>query len=285
MRMKKAIAIMSAAGLLLSAVPVMPVQTLTASAANGMNGGHITPDATWSLTIPSGVLTISGSGEIPDYTIDPPPWYDYYGLCKEIIIEEGITSIGVQAFSGLFNVESVEIPDSVTTIKYGAFSGDSALEHITIPKNVQEIQARALGYCPALKEVIIFSRTCSINSDAFLLTNLRDLRKGGIFVYNNCQTKTTLRQAVDSRVIYNIPDLNQDGKINMADAQLQQQIALDEMMGINNPKKNRATDFNRDNHITSLEAQFILNYYMNNTLLEDDYLMFYDIVPEGYLGK
>ncbi|MBR2312940.1 MAG: MerR family transcriptional regulator [Clostridia bacterium] len=44
-------------------------------------------------------LVIYGSGDMPDYTIDDPPWSYFKDQIKTIIIEEGITSIGEDAFS------------------------------------------------------------------------------------------------------------------------------------------------------------------------------------------
>lgn len=44
-------------------------------------------------------LVIYGSGDMPDYIIDNPPWSYFKDQIKTIIIEEGITSIGEDAFS------------------------------------------------------------------------------------------------------------------------------------------------------------------------------------------
>lgn len=44
-------------------------------------------------------LVIYGSGDMPDYDIDNPPWNYFASQIKTIIIDEGITSIGYNAFS------------------------------------------------------------------------------------------------------------------------------------------------------------------------------------------
>lgn len=88
---------------------------------------------------------------------------------------------------------------------------------------------------------------------------------------------------VDS--LYNLPDLNDDGAITAADAQIELAVAMDAQLGQTHELRHRATDFNKDLQITATEAQFILTYYTNNYLMEDEFLTFYDIVPSGYLRK
>ncbi|MBQ9531080.1 MAG: leucine-rich repeat protein [Eubacterium sp.] len=95
-------------------------------------------------------LTISGSGEIKDFSLCEnigknnigvnAPWkdqitnsvFDYQfnsEIIENLVIEEGITSIGEYAFYDYDNLESISIPDSVTSINENAFnqSDDSAL--------------------------------------------------------------------------------------------------------------------------------------------------------------
>ena len=60
-----------------------------------------------------------------------------------IIIPNTITSIGVGAFSGCYNLTSITIPESVTYIGGGAFSGCTNLTSITIPESVTYIGSDA----------------------------------------------------------------------------------------------------------------------------------------------
>ena len=97
MKMKKAIAILSAAGLLLSGMPVSPLQSLTVSAAQSdIESGHLTDTIDWSLDKTTYVLTITGEGAMPDYSEDlrARPWDRYLRYVKKVVISEGITSIG-----------------------------------------------------------------------------------------------------------------------------------------------------------------------------------------------
>lgn len=52
---------------------------------------------------------------------------------EEVIILDGITSIGEDAFNGCSYLRSVTIPDSVTSIGKGAFSGCINLREMTLP--------------------------------------------------------------------------------------------------------------------------------------------------------
>lgn len=86
----------------------------------------------------TGVLTISGSGALKDTTSS-------YGLLEssnykkvtEVIIEEGITSIGKNAFRSA-TLKTISLPSTLTSIGDYAFYY-SSLESITIPANVKTI--------------------------------------------------------------------------------------------------------------------------------------------------
>ena len=75
---------------------------------------------TWSLD-KKGTLTISGKGEMPDYSGDTPPWEKYRDDIKAVVIEKGVTHIGAQCFQFCTNLKSVTIPSSVESIGAAAF--------------------------------------------------------------------------------------------------------------------------------------------------------------------
>ena len=85
----------------------------------------------------------------------------------EVIIPDGVTSIGDSAFYNCSGLTSVTIPDSVTSIGKGAFSYCSGLTSMTIPDSVTSIGERAFYYCSGLTSVTIPDSVTSIGSYAF----------------------------------------------------------------------------------------------------------------------
>ena len=69
-----------------------------------------------------GTLNISGNGKMCSYTsYDSYPWYSYRSQIKKVVISEGVTSIGDEAFKYCTSLSSIEIPSSVTSIGSTAF--------------------------------------------------------------------------------------------------------------------------------------------------------------------
>ena len=128
---------------------------------------------TW--TYGDGTLTISGEGEMYDYSTEAnpenAPWAYYLEEVESIVIEEGVTSVGHQAFSGLFAVTEVSLPDTLTTIGDSAFFNCVALEEIVIPANVTSIGDSAFTFCYALKEITFNGSAPAIGREAFGLVN------------------------------------------------------------------------------------------------------------------
>jgi hypothetical protein len=89
-----------------------------------------------------GVLTVSGSGPMTNYYVADsiwsnwetvlPGWEPYSDQIKEVVVEQGVTSIGNIAFADLYNLEKVTLADSVTNIEWFAFGNDISLTEIDL---------------------------------------------------------------------------------------------------------------------------------------------------------
>lgn len=117
---------------------IAPVASVTASAET-IDSGTLGENLTWVFDN-SWTLTISGTGDIPDFFDDnDAPWYSEKAAINRVVIEDGVTSIGNGAFCNATNLKSVIIPDSVTSIGNGAFSGCTDLKEINVPDSVTSI--------------------------------------------------------------------------------------------------------------------------------------------------
>ena len=88
-------------------------------------------------------------------------------LLTELVIPDGVTSIGTAQFLGFSKVTSIILPDSVVTIEDYAFEYCSSLTSITIPSDVTSIGRYAFGYCTGLISITIPSSVESIGYNAF----------------------------------------------------------------------------------------------------------------------
>lgn len=86
---------------------------------------------------------------------------------KKVIISDGCTSIGNNAFSGHSMLVDIEMPDSIARIGYRAFYGCANLKCITIPFGVTEISDFCFWHCIALMEVNLPRSIVRIGQYAF----------------------------------------------------------------------------------------------------------------------
>ena len=140
--------------------------------STGVFTGKCGDNLTWKIDNDE-VLTISGTGRIPDYN-DPSsggnntaPWYGYAYQIKKVVLGSGVQNIGNDAFADCYGMTDITIPDGVTSIGDSAFDGCSALTEISIPGTVSSIGDSAFYGCSALTEISIPGTVSSIGDSVF----------------------------------------------------------------------------------------------------------------------
>ena len=109
---------------------------------------------------PEGIVTIVYDGTNSDEIKDIPGKVN-------VIVKDGVTEIGYQAFEECSGLTSITLPKSVTKIGNCAFSGCSGLTSITIPESVTEIGDSAFSYCSDLTSITLPKNVTKIGSEAF----------------------------------------------------------------------------------------------------------------------
>ena len=93
--------------------------------------GSCGENLTWVMDPETGVLTISGTGAMTDYSAEgEAPWAGYGAGLKTLVIEEGVTSVGSFAFAGNSGLRTVTIPASVSSIGSQAFADCKSLSSL-----------------------------------------------------------------------------------------------------------------------------------------------------------
>lgn len=128
------------------------IQEIIPNAESGVCG----EEAYWKFDKSSGTLTISGNGAIydsieydevnneliipedEDYTTSAP-WYGFKEKIKKLIVEEGITRIGIANFYSCYYLTDVQLPDTLETVGYAAFCDCIRLEKLDFPDSVKTI--------------------------------------------------------------------------------------------------------------------------------------------------
>lgn len=142
---------------------------------------------TWTLT-EDGLLTISGTGAMDDFAWSSAPWKQFSESIKQVVIEDGVTSIGNHAFFECSSMTNITIPSGVTSIGSHAFYNCSGLKSITIPSGVTSIGDHAFWNCMSLKNITIPSGIRKIEPYTFWgCTSLTSITiPDGVVSIGNC---------------------------------------------------------------------------------------------------
>lgn len=142
--------------LLLSTVPAARAAEESGTCGDGLS---------WTLS--AGTLTISGSGEMTDYTErEMAPWYGLRSRILRLVLPDGLTAVGDLAFYGCDKLTAVVLPDSVTRVGEYAFAECAGLAMLDLG-SVRSVDECAFSECVSLKALRLPASLESIGMKAF----------------------------------------------------------------------------------------------------------------------
>ena len=98
-------------------------------------------DVTWHYGVTTKALTISGTGQMMDYSSDQgsdnqyhstAPWSHFDSEIETVVVVEGVTYIGNDAFAYCPALTSVSLPSTLEAIGNNAFTGCTSLTPVTL---------------------------------------------------------------------------------------------------------------------------------------------------------
>ena len=169
---------------LAAALPIMASADAGGDCGNGVK---------WEYIEDASTLRIYGTGVMDDYDSKSNPYFTYLDDVKTVVIDDGVTKIGNQAFydhESNRSIQSVTMADSVTsigtdafknckslqsiafsdelvTIGNGAFENDGNLTEVDLPDSVQSIGDNAFSYCGRIESVHFPAELKTIGNCAF----------------------------------------------------------------------------------------------------------------------
>lgn len=134
----------------------------------GLYFGNCGNRLTWTLDAETGILTVTGSGDMFAFTEGDAPWEAQKPLIRTLVLEDGVTGIGVAAFAGCENLTSVTAPASLLHIERHAL--DHTAWVAEQPDGVWYVGKIACGYkgeAPSNGELQLKADTEAIAAGAF----------------------------------------------------------------------------------------------------------------------
>lgn len=110
----------------------------------------------WSLDAESGVISITGCGPMTNYRPDrKAPWHGYREQIREIVIGEGVTTLGEYAFVKCPNLIKVQFSSTVDTVRFHGLTECNALTELRFPEGVRVLESRSVAKCMGLRKLYI----------------------------------------------------------------------------------------------------------------------------------
>lgn len=102
-----------------------------------------------------------------DFTINDGVLTGYSGDGVDVVIPDGVTSIGANAFENNTRIKSITIPNSVTTVGEWAFYHCINLTEISMPDSVTQMGTYAFADCTSLEKVKLSGKLTKLDWGIF----------------------------------------------------------------------------------------------------------------------
>lgn len=154
---------------MLSLLMITTVFALPFNASAIEPSGNINENISYTFDSESGLLTVTGTGQLPnDYTFNGSK------DIKKIVIGEGITDIASDTFNYCSNVTELVLPTTLVRIRDYAF-GHLAITQISLPEGFTTADGSAFGYCENVTSISLPSTLESMYGSSFDTTNVSSI--------------------------------------------------------------------------------------------------------------
>lgn len=194
---EKVLSVLIVSIMLLGILPIVPF-TVISKASEMPASGTCGENVAYSFEEDTGVLTISGTGDMVNYYLGKSPFYNNE-VIEKVIIEKGVTSIGNNSFDQCKKITSINIPYGIKTIGYNAFSHCEDLKNIAIPSTVTKIGSNAFSSCSSITDLVlpkgieyIYDRTFDGCSSLTSITIPEGVKSIGEFAFYGCKNLTSV---------------------------------------------------------------------------------------------
>lgn len=180
---------------------------------------------TYALDLATGVLTISGSGNMDTYntSTNRAPWYGYRSLISSVIVEDGVEGIGAYAFKECASMTTISLPASIKSMASSVFDGCSGLTSYSYAGGVNDWVA--IRFTSTSSNPMYYVRKCFANDSDDEITELvipNGVTTIGQYAFYQCSglTAVTLPASLKSvgssafSTCTNIASVNYLGTIN-----------------------------------------------------------------------
>ena len=177
----------------------------------GASSGTCGEGVYWSLE--DGVLRIYGEGAMEEYSSSMyetrAPWAEQRDEVYTLVVEDGVTRVGSNAFFACGNLQTATLADSVESVGECAFQECSEMTSMDLGSGIRRIDGGAFFGCFRLSDVEFPTGLQSIGIEAFLSCGLVSLRlpdsvaEVGAYAFAEC---TQLTEVSFSQAMTVIPD-------------------------------------------------------------------------------